>query len=81
VKALLEGNLADVPSEQDHVFDFRVPTHCPGVPAEALNPRAAWADCNAYDVKVRELAKAFNDNFRQFAGEVSPGVRDAGPLV
>ena len=81
VKALLEGNLADAPFEQDHVFGFRVPTHCPGVPTEALNPRAAWADCNAYDVKVRELAKAFNDNFKQFAGEVSPSVRDAGPLV
>jgi len=79
VRAVLEGALAEVPTERDPMFGLHIPTSCPGIPAEVLNPRNTWEDGNAYDAKARELAAAFNENFRQFAGDVSPAIRDSGP--
>ena len=79
VRAVLEGALAEVPTEQDPVFGLHVPTSCPGVPAEVLNPRNTWKDDNAYETKARELAAAFNENFKQFAGDASPAVGDSAP--
>jgi phosphoenolpyruvate carboxykinase (ATP) len=81
VRAVLEGALGKVPTEQDPVFGLHVPTSCLGVPAEVLNPRNTWEDGNAYDAKAKELAAAFNENFKQLAGGVSSGVRDAAPRV
>jgi phosphoenolpyruvate carboxykinase (ATP) len=80
VRALLAGMLDGVPTEQDPVFGLHVPVEVPGVPAEVLQPRETWADKDAYDAQARELAAMFQHNFAQFADQVSPEVRDAGPL-
>jgi len=57
-----------------------VPTACPGVPAEQLDPRATWADKDAYDRQARRLAGMFVENFRHF-GDVDPSIQEAGPRV
>ncbi len=51
-----------------------VPEACPDVPAEVLNPRNTWADAKAYDVTARKLAGMFEENFRQFEGQVDEKV-------
>ncbi len=79
VAAALNGSLADVPTEPDPVFGVHVPVACPGVPPEVLKPRNTWDDKDAYDAKARDLARRFNDNFRQFADAVDPKVAAAGP--
>jgi phosphoenolpyruvate carboxykinase (ATP) len=79
VTAILDGRLRDVPTEPDPMFRVHVPTACPGVPPEVLKPRDTWPDKAAYDSMARELAKRFNENFKQFAGAVSPEVGAAGP--
>ena len=79
IRAALDGSLADVATRQDPVFGFHVPTSCPGVPAEVLDPRGTWKDVAAYDAKSRDLAELFKRNFEQFAPSVSPDVRAAGP--
>jgi phosphoenolpyruvate carboxykinase (ATP) len=53
----------------------------PGVPARVLRPRETWADPSAYDLKARELAELFVENFEDYAGGVSEPVRGAGPRV
>ena len=68
------------PTVQDPIFGLQVPTSCPGVPAEVLNPRNTWKDKAAYDAKAGDLAEKFKKNFEQFAGSVTQAVRDAGPL-
>jgi phosphoenolpyruvate carboxykinase (ATP) len=81
VTAILEESLAHVPAEPDPIFGLHIPTTCPGVPAEVLNPRNTWADKDAYDAKARDLARQFVKNFEQFKDQVEARVVEAGPKV
>jgi phosphoenolpyruvate carboxykinase (ATP) len=81
VHAALDGSLANVPTVSDPTFGVAVPTTCPNVPAEVLNPRSTWADPAAYDVQARKLAAMFAENFKAFAGQVPAEVLSAGPRV
>ena len=79
VHAALGGALAEAPTELDPVFGLAVPTRCPDVPPDVLDPRNTWADPKAYDAQARELAGRFAANFRAFASSVSEDVQAAGP--
>lgn len=81
VHAALNGALEDVATLSDPIFGIAVPTTCPDVPSEVLNPRNTWADQAAYDAQARKLAHMFVENFKTFADQVSPDVREAGPRV
>ncbi len=81
LNAALEGKLDRVPTYQDPVFGVEVPTECPGVPAQVLRPRETWAKAADYDAKAQQLARLFNDNFKQFADQASPEVLAAAPKV
>jgi phosphoenolpyruvate carboxykinase (ATP) len=76
--AVLSDGLAGVEYRTDPVFGFEVPAAVPGVSTSLLDPRLTWADPTAYDVKARELARMFRENFERFDG-VSPKVAAAGP--
>jgi phosphoenolpyruvate carboxykinase (ATP) len=79
VRAALAGALADVPTAVDPIFGLAVPTACPNVPPEVLDPRSTWSDPQAYDVQASKLAAMFAANFETFAPTVSDEVRAAGP--
>jgi phosphoenolpyruvate carboxykinase (ATP) len=81
VRAALDGALDGVDYVEDPVFGFAIPTTCPGVPADVLQPRATWQDPNAYDEAARSLAQRFADNFEQFADAASEAVLAAGPRL
>jgi phosphoenolpyruvate carboxykinase (ATP) len=81
VQAALDGSLADVPTRPDPVFGVAVPTTCPNVPTEVLDPRQTWNDPTAYDAQAHKLATMFIENFKTFSDQVSPEVRAAGPVV
>ncbi len=81
LNAALDGTLANAPTRQDVNFGLAVPTACPGVPDEVLDPRNTWADKQAYDAKARDLAGRFNDNFGQFEAYVDSSVKAAAPKV
>jgi phosphoenolpyruvate carboxykinase (ATP) len=81
INAALNGELDGVPTVQDPVFGVAVPTACPNVPAEVLNPRNTWADGAAYDEQAQKLAHMFAHNFHQFADNVADDVCAAGPKV
>jgi phosphoenolpyruvate carboxykinase (ATP) len=77
VHAALDGRLAQAEFTTEPAFGLSIPTTCPGVPSELLNPRNAWADPAAYDAQARLLAAKFVENFRKF--DVPDAVRQAGP--
>lgn len=79
VNAALEGRLDDVPTEQESFFGLHLPLHCPGVPAEILNPRSTWSDPKKYDAQARKLAGMFAENFKEFAKQTTKQVQMAGP--
>jgi phosphoenolpyruvate carboxykinase (ATP) len=81
INAALNRELRDIPTTQDPNFGMAVPTSCPNVPAEVLNPRNTWADKAAYDTQARALASMFIDNFKAFAGDVPSEVSSAGPVL
>jgi len=81
VRAALAGELNDVKTETNGVFGLEMPTVIEGVPTEVLNPRNAWADGKAYDVKANELANMFRENFKKF-GMVSEEITlKGGPIA
>ena len=79
VRAALSGALDDVPTLTDPIFGLEVPSACPDVPAEVLQPRATWADGDAYDRQAAALATMFVENFALFADGVPESVQAAGP--
>jgi ATP-dependent phosphoenolpyruvate carboxykinase len=70
-----------VPYQTDPVFGLEVPTRCPDVPSEVLNPRNTWSDPKAYDEQARKLAELFAENFKEFEAEAAAEVIAAGPRV
>ena len=79
LNAALSGSLNDVPTVEDEVFGLHVPSSCPGVPTEVLQPINTWDNKNAFKEKAKDLAGRFEKNFKEFAGTVSHEVRAAGP--
>lgn len=81
ITAALTGKLDNVTYETLPVFDLAMPTTCEGVPSEILNPRATWADKNAYDTTANSLAEKFVKNFEKFAAETDESILAAAPKV
>jgi phosphoenolpyruvate carboxykinase (ATP) len=79
VRAVLNGALDNASFTPDPVFGVLVPTACPDVPAELLQPRRAWPDGAAYDQAARKLTELFRNSFKSFEAQASAEVRAAGP--
>jgi phosphoenolpyruvate carboxykinase (ATP) len=77
VNAALDGRLARAEYVTESAFGLSIPTSCPDVPSEILNPRNAWADKAAYDRQAQILAGKFEENFRRF--DAPENIRKAGP--
>ena len=80
IDAIHDGLLAQAPTEKDPVFGFEVPTECPNVPTEILQPRNTWADSEAYDEQRKKLAQLFADNFKKFEAEAGEDICAAAPV-
>jgi len=80
VTAALTGSLDIVKFSHNDIFNLDVPTECPNVPSEVLEPRNTWVDKDAYDLSAKKLAQMFVDNFKKFEN-VSEEIRLAGPKL
>ena len=81
ITAALSGQLDGVTFQRHSVFNIDVPTSCPGVPAEVLDPRGTWSDKAAYDAQAQKLAKMFIENFKANFADAEAKVVAAGPIV
>jgi phosphoenolpyruvate carboxykinase (ATP) len=81
ITAALEGKLDQVTFEAHPIFGVMMPTSCPNVPSEILNPRNTWENKENYDKEAFELAKEFVDNFKQYADGVSEEILAAAPKL
>ncbi|MCF7912154.1 MAG: phosphoenolpyruvate carboxykinase (ATP) [Candidatus Cloacimonetes bacterium] len=68
VDACLDGSLSEVEYEENKLFHVLIPTSCPGVSAEVLNPRNTWKDKSQYDERAKKLAQDFATHFDKAYG-------------
>jgi len=66
IDAIHDGSLAQIATSDDPIFGLAIPSSCPNVPTEILNPRNTWADKAAFDRTARKLAGLFAKNFQQY---------------
>jgi phosphoenolpyruvate carboxykinase (ATP) len=81
ITAALKGKLENVEYIQHEVFGLHMPTECPDVPAEKLNPKSTWKDSSAYDKKAEELAQLFIDNFKKYEEFANSEILAAAPAI
>ena len=79
IKAILEGELDKVETQEDPVFGIHVPIKVKGVPDVILQPRNTWKNSETYDEKASELATQFVDNFKEYESNVDKKILDASP--
>lgn len=79
LNAALEGKLDNVEYRKDKLFGFEVPTSCPDVPQDVLEPSNSWGSKDEYWKKYDALAARFIENFKLFKKGSSQEVIDAGP--
>ncbi len=78
VTAALNGTLANVEYETEPYFGLKIPTSCPNVESNILNPINTWADKNEYDVTAKKLAHDFVENFKKYT-HMPEEIVNAGP--
>ncbi len=81
IQAALKHKLEDIAYETDPVFGLHMPSTCPDVPSEVLNPKNTWDDKDDYDKKAQKLAEYFNNNFEKYADFANEEIRAAAPVV
>jgi phosphoenolpyruvate carboxykinase (ATP) len=77
--AALDGSLKQAEFRTDANFGFEVPVALPGIDGSILDPRATWADKQAYDLQAAKLVGMFIDNFGKFESHVDAIVLSAAP--
>ena len=81
INAIHAGELDNVDSVKDEVFGFQIPTICPEVPSEILQPRNSWINKDEYDAQADKLANLFDKNFDKYKAESSKEIVNAGPKI
>ena len=81
ITAALNGTLDRASFEKLPTFNLLMPTTCPGVPSDILNPRNTWKDKEGYDRQLDILAKLFIKNFEKYASGVPGAVTAAAPKI
>ena len=80
ITAALKGELENVSFEQHQIFGLQMPTSCPNVPTEVLNPKQTWDNADAYDKKAQELANSFKNNFKNFESYANEEILGGAPI-
>jgi phosphoenolpyruvate carboxykinase (ATP) len=80
ITAALNGELDNVEYNKHEVFGLKMPSTCPNVPTEVLNPKNTWKDSFEYDAKANHLADQFNKNFEKFAEFANEEILNAAPV-
>ncbi len=79
LNAALDGKLQKVEYRKDKLFGFEVPTACPDVPADVLDPSSTWGNKDEYWKKYDALAARFVENFKLYSTGCPDEVAKAGP--
>ncbi|MBA4809601.1 MAG: phosphoenolpyruvate carboxykinase (ATP) [Acidimicrobiaceae bacterium TMED77] len=65
LNAALSGEFDDSDIEIEPILNLRMPTSCPDVPNEILNPRSTWSNPEDYDAQASKLRDMFRENYAE----------------
>jgi len=74
IDAIHNGSLAAAEYTTTPIFNLQVPTSCPGVPAEMLQPRTQWSDQPAFDTTLSHLGQLFVKSFAAYLDDAAQHV-------
>lgn len=80
VRAAIDGTIEKSQFVHDDIFNLDIPTSCPDVPSEVLNPQTMWQEKHAYYIAAKRLATLFAENFSRFEN-IPEEIRAAGPRI
>jgi len=82
IDAILDGSIDKAPTKIIPYFNLEVPTHLEGVNSGILDPRDTYANPEEWNLKAKDLARKFIDNFVKYT-DTEEGKRlvAAGPQL
>lgn len=80
VHAALSGALNRQKFERDSFFNLQIPSACPQVPSEILNPSKTWNSPDNYRKKSMELIAMFRKHMQETLPETPGEILSAGPI-
>lgn len=66
IDAILDGSIDHAPTKMIPYFNLEVPTELHGVNPAVLDPRDTYPTAADWDIKAKDLAKRFIDNFEKY---------------
>ncbi|WP_334470989.1 phosphoenolpyruvate carboxykinase (ATP) [Arsenophonus sp. PmNCSU2021_1] len=80
IDAILNGDIDKAETINLPIFNLAVPTNLPGVDNNILDPRHTYTDNSQWEVKAKDLAKRFINNFEKYTDTpVGAALVKAGP--
>ncbi len=67
IREIQKGNLNDVHTKVDKIFNLSLPETINNVPNEMINPIDSWKDKDKFNNKAKELAKSFCNQMKKFS--------------
>jgi phosphoenolpyruvate carboxykinase (ATP) len=79
IDAIHDGSLLHAPAVQDGRWKLQIPSACPGVPSDLLQPRKCWPNPEAYDQAADKLAGLFQENYKKTLWPSDDGLQKNDP--
>lgn len=82
INSILNGEIEKAPTEVIPYFNLEIPIELEGTDNNILNPKNTYSDPNIWDIKARELAVMFIENFKKFNNTIEgKKIENAGPKL
>jgi phosphoenolpyruvate carboxykinase (ATP) len=79
IDAIHNNDFDHVEMVDEPIFGFKIPTSCPNVPSDILQPKETWVDKKGYENTLKKLAELFKTNFKKYEKGVNKEIVAAGP--
>ena len=79
IDAIHTGELGNVSTVHDEIFNLEVPVSCSNVPGEVLIPKNLWKNKGEFDTVAKKLAGLFRKNFAKYEDVADEKIKKAGP--
>ena len=80
IDAILDGSIDKADTKTIPMFNFKTPLALPGVDPKILDPRDTYANVADWEVKAKDLAGRFINNFKKFES-FNPDLVKSGPQL